>query len=243
MEDAGPSGMTGEIPMHEPLDDGCSTFHPPFPGGFFVRGWTNPGFRISALLALVLGTLLTTSATRQGEVQRATELTARLETAEATLTARTGELALVRMELDRLESVHQASAHHGIPADLAAAIHDIALAEGIDPELAYSLVAVESRFLPRAVSSVGAVGLTQVMPSTAHDLEPGISLLQLLDERTNLTLGFRYLRQLVHQYDGDLRLALLAYNRGPGTVDSVLRFGGDPGNGYARKVLGGRRGD
>ena len=47
----------------------------------------------------------------------------------------------------------------------------------------------------------------------------------------------RYLRQMIDKYDGDLRLALLAYNRGPGTVDSIRRVGGDPANGYARAIM------
>ena len=51
---------------------------------------------------------------------------------------------------------------------------DIALAEGIDPEIAFELVRVESRFNPRAVSPVGARGLTQVMPRTARWLLPSL---------------------------------------------------------------------
>jgi soluble lytic murein transglycosylase-like protein len=56
-----------------------------------------------------------------------------------------------------------------------------------------------------------------------------------------MRLGFRYLRQLTTQYDGDLRLALLAYNRGPTRVDSIRSAGGDPGNGYATAVMRGAR--
>jgi soluble lytic murein transglycosylase-like protein len=99
-------------------------------------------------------------------------------------------------------------------------------------------VRVESEFRSRAVSSMGAVGLTQVMPSTAQILQPGIERAQLFDRDTNLRLGFRYLNEMLRQYKGDLRLALLAYNRGPGRVDEILRGGGDPSNGYASKVLG-----
>ncbi len=162
--------------------------------------------------------------------------------AESTLQARQGELALARIEMKRLQAILQYSRQHGIPADLAQSIYDIARSEGIDPDLAFSLVRVESEFRHRAVSSVGAVGLTQVMPATAQILQPGINRSELFDRETNLRLGFRYLNDMLRQYKGDLRLALLAYNRGPGRVDEILRGGGDPGNGYATKVMG-RRGE
>lgn len=157
------------------------------------------------------------------------------------LQARQGELQLVRMELDRLQEIMEYSRRYAIPADLAAAINDIALAEGIAPSIAFQLVRVESGFHNRAISPVGAVGLAQLMPPTAFELDPNLRYADLFDRETNLRLGFRYLRQMIDRYDGDLRTALLAYNRGPGTVDSILREGGDPSNGYARAVLGGVR--
>ncbi len=157
------------------------------------------------------------------------------------LTARKGELELVRIELARLNEIMTYSRRYAIPADLATAINDIALSEGIAPALAFRLVQVESGFYRRAVSPVGAVGYAQLMPATAVQLDPTISYDGLFDRDTNLRLGFRYLRQLLDRYDGDLRLALLAYNRGPGTVDSIRRDGGDPANGYARSVMSGGR--
>ena len=167
------------------------------------------------------------------------QLRAELRRTEGLLKARQGELALTRLELDRLSVISDYSTRHRIPADLAERIYDIALAEGVDPALAFSLVRVESEFTQRAVSSAGAVGFTQLMPSTAFEMQPGLMRSDLFDRDTNLRLGFRYLRQLLHQYDGDLRLALLAYNRGPGRVDGILKEGGDPGNGYARSVMRG----
>jgi hypothetical protein len=159
--------------------------------------------------------------------------------AEHTLKAREGELELAQLELDRLANIHEYSRRHRIPADLAAAIYDIALAEGIEPALAFSLVRVESDFTRRAVSSAGAIGYTQVMPSTATWLQPGITHTDLFERDTNLRLGFRYLKMLLAQYHGDLHLALLAYNRGPGKVDNILQAGGDPSNGYSRAVFAG----
>jgi soluble lytic murein transglycosylase-like protein len=168
------------------------------------------------------------------------ELRQRIAAIEAELLSRIGELRLTRLELTRLQAIHEHSSRHGIPADLAARIYDIAIAEGIDPALAFSLVRVESRFARDAVSEKGAVGLTQVMPTTALSLEPGIGKAKLFEEETNLRLGFRYLRQMIQQYRGDLHLALLAYNRGPTRVDEIRRNGGDPANGYAEAVLEGR---
>ena len=149
-----------------------------------------------------------------------------------------GQIAFQKMQLERMQAAFNYSAKYRIGADLAMAIHEIALAENIDPQLAFELVRVESEFNPRAVSPVGALGFTQLMPATARMLKPGITRAQIFDRDTNLRLGFRFLRTLVNHYDGDIRLALLAYNRGPATVDRALRAGQDPGNGYAQMVLG-----
>jgi soluble lytic murein transglycosylase-like protein len=126
---------------------------------------------------------------------------------------------------------------YAIPVDLAAAIERAAVQEGIDPDLAFRLVRVESRFDERAVSPAGALGLTQLMPATAAELQPGITREEIFARETNLRLGFRYLRWLLRRYDGDIEEALHAYNRGPGTVARIRASGGDPANGYADLVL------
>lgn len=140
---------------------------------------------------------------------------------------------------ERTQYVEAAVADYGITADLASDIFDIAREENVDPEVALGLVRTESTFDERAVSHVGARGLTQVMPRTARGIIPGTTSEQLFDRKTNLRLGFRYLDQLVSKYRGNMELALTAYNRGPGTVDKVLKRGGNPDNGYAGKVLRG----
>jgi soluble lytic murein transglycosylase-like protein len=124
-----------------------------------------------------------------------------------------------------------------VPDSLAKQIVDAATAHGIELEVAFGLVATESGFRRTARSHVGATGLAQLMPATARWLEPGTTRRELEDPETNLRLGFRYLRDMIEKYDGSTHLALLAYNRGPGTVDRVLRRGGNPDNGYPRKVM------
>ena len=96
---------------------------------------------------------------------------------------------------------------------------------GLDSLLVASLVEAESSFVPHAVSPQGAVGLMQVMPATGRLLGPDGGALDLGDPTVNLEVGARYLRDLLIDYDGDLELALAAYNAGPAAVE---RFGGVP---------------
>lgn len=161
-------------------------------------------------------------------------LARRLETAK-------GELAIARAQVDRANQVIRHSTQYQIPADLAAAIYDIALSEGIDTEVAFRLVKVESGFKPKALSNKGAIGYAQVQLATARFYEPGLSEEQLYQRDVNLRIGFRFLRDLLRRYDGDFQLALVAYNRGPGRVEEILLQGGDPSNGYAEAVLKGTK--
>ncbi|HSM35389.1 MAG TPA: lytic transglycosylase domain-containing protein [Longimicrobiales bacterium] len=138
----------------------------------------------------------------------------------------------------RREMIQRAVERYGIDPELATEIHDVAASEGVSPSLAYGLVSAESSFRERVVSYAGALGLTQVLPSTARwVLDTPEEREALFDRRTNLQAGFRYLRYLQERYDGDVKLALLAYNRGPGTVETVLEQGVDPDNGYPDRVL------
>lgn len=104
----------------------------------------------------------------------------------------------------------------------------------LDALLVAAMVEAESDFEPLALSPKGAVGLMQLMPRTA--LAMGVTNPQ--QPVDNIEAGTRYLRQLLHQYDGDIALALAAYNAGPSRVD---RFGGVPPfpetTRYVEKVL------
>lgn len=147
-----------------------------------------------------------------------------------------------RESLSRWHSIFTFSSRYRIRTDLARRIYDAAIAEGIEPELGFRLVRVESRFKSNAISPAGAVGLTQLMYGTAREFEPELTREQLLDPDTNLRIGFRYLRSLIRQHRGDLRLALIVYNRGPVAVAAALAMGVDPANGYERLITRGYKG-
>jgi soluble lytic murein transglycosylase-like protein len=102
-----------------------------------------------------------------------------------------------------------------------AEIDAAAASNGIDPALLKGLVSQESGFDPNARSGAGALGLTQLMPGTASSL--GVT--NPLDPAQSLQGGARYLRQQLDRFGGDERLALAAYNAGPG---AVARYGGVP---------------
>ena len=158
------------------------------------------------------------------------------------LDAARGELSVANMQLERWNRIYNFSTRYRITADLAASIYDIALGEGIEPELAFRLVRVESEFKERATSPVGAIGLTQVMPATAKYFVKDASREALYDRDTNLRVGFRYLRALIREYKGNVKLALLVYNRGPQAVEASRELGLDPSNGYDRIVTKGYSG-
>ena len=158
------------------------------------------------------------------------------------LDAARGERDLAHMQLERWNRIYNYSTRYQIPADLAASIFDISLAEGIEPELGFRLVRVESEFKERATSPVGAIGLTQVMPATAKYFTKNASREALYDRETNLRIGFRYLRTLIREYKGNVKIALLVYNRGPQAVETLRDLGLNPSNGYERIVMKGYNG-
>jgi Transglycosylase SLT domain len=98
--------------------------------------------------------------------------------------------------------------------DIDAAINDAAARHNVDPSLVRSVVKVESNFNPNAVSRRGAMGLMQLMPSTARSLKVS----NPFDPAQNVDAGVRHLRTLLDNYKGDVRLTLAAYNAGSGAV-------------------------
>jgi hypothetical protein len=101
------------------------------------------------------------------------------------------EIELKTLEVERLGQIQSFSGEFRIPADRAMLVYDIALAEDVNPELAFNLVRVESGFRRTAVSSAGAIGYTQVRPSTARWLDPTVETRDLFDPAINLHPGRR----------------------------------------------------
>jgi soluble lytic murein transglycosylase-like protein len=144
--------------------------------------------------------------------------------------------------LQRWNRIYTFSRRWMVDTELARAIHDAALEVGLDPELGFRLVNVESQFKEHATSGVGASGLTQIMLPTARYYDARITKAKLYNRETNLRIGFKYLRDLIDEHHGNVKLALLTYNRGAQAVQNELSLGLDPSNGYDRKVMRGYNG-
>lgn len=103
--------------------------------------------------------------------------------------------------------------------------HDIiieaSVKHGVDPALVKAVIMAESGYNHKAISKKGAIGLMQLMPATAIDM--GVE--DLFDPEHNINAGVRYLKKLLRQFEGDISLALAAYNAGS---SKVKRFQGVP---------------
>lgn len=120
---------------------------------------------------------------------------------------------------------------------IGAYVEEAASNERLEPALLRAIIKVESSFNHRAVSPVGATGLMQLMPQTAEEIGD-LRALDHSNPRANILAGAKYLRSLINQFRGNLRLAIAAYNAGP---NAVWKYKGVPPfqetRLYVKKVL------
>ncbi len=114
-------------------------------------------------------------------------------------------------------------------------IEEAAIKYKVPSHLVRAVMHAESAFDPNAISVVGASGLMQLMPGTAHEM----FVKDIFDARENVEGGVRYLRVLANEFDGDMVKMVAAYNAGP---DAVRRYNGQvppypETQAYVRKVL------
>ncbi len=107
------------------------------------------------------------------------------------------------------------------PADIDRLVSANADAAGVDKALIKAVILNESGFNPNATSATNAQGLMQLEPATAA----GLGVADSYDPEQNVRGGTRYLKALLERFHGDLRLAVAAYNAGPGAVE---KYGGVP---------------
>lgn len=100
-----------------------------------------------------------------------------------------------------------------------------------------SLIQTESRGDVKALNPSGATGLTQLLLSTAKQYDKDVTQADLQSIPKQLKIAVQYFVDMLDKYHGNVYLAVLSWNRGPGAVDRAIAFGQSPDNGYAKLVF------
>ncbi|MBM7586535.1 soluble lytic murein transglycosylase-like protein [Bacillus pakistanensis] len=120
-----------------------------------------------------------------------------------------------------IERFQPSAATNEVPKNLDEIITRAADIYKIPKKLIQSIIQHESNFNPTAVSHAGASGLMQLMPTTAK----GLGVTDIFDPEQNVFAGAKYMKQMLDKFNGNIDLALAAYNAGPGNVE---KYGGIP---------------